>query len=179
MTETERAMLTTHEAEWNRLAHFKRNAAVTPRPCHGYHVPRQWAREVSKAFNAMSFSHRVLVLDSDALTQSMICEWLDADGWQVVEPAIDQAQSDVSLVVVDLPFPRAVSFDALQEIRKDYPGVPVIVMSSTVFGNVGCFGPCAASLGVAGVLPKPVSRDTLIGAARRLARSESECAPPP
>jgi two-component system, chemotaxis family, protein-glutamate methylesterase/glutaminase len=127
----------------------------------------------------MPFPHRVLVLDSDALTQSMISEWLDADGWQVVEPAIDSAASDVSLVVVDLPFPRAGSIDALQEIRKDYPGVPMIVISSTVFANVGCWGPCAASLGVSGVLPKPVSRETLIRAARWLARPQSERAPPP
>jgi CheY-like chemotaxis protein len=127
----------------------------------------------------MPFSHRVLVLDSDALTQSMICEWLDADGWQIVEPTIDQAASDVSLVVLDLPFPRAGALDALHDIRKDYPGVPVIVISSTVFANVGCWGPCAASLGVSGVLPKPVSRDALIGAARRLARPASEHAPPP
>jgi DNA-binding NarL/FixJ family response regulator len=130
----------------------------------------------------MPISHRVLVLDSDALTQSMICEWLDADGWHVVEPTADEAANDdlhLSLVVVDLPFPRAVSFDALQEIRKDYPGVPVLVMSPTVFANVGCCGPCADSLGVSGVLPKPVSRDALIGAVRRLARPGPERAPPP
>jgi CheY-like chemotaxis protein len=132
-----------------------------------------------QAKDAMPISHRVLVLDSDALTQSMIGEWLDADGWQVVEPALDQAASDVSLVVVDLPFPREGALDALQEIRKDYPGVPMIVMSSTVFANVGCCGPCAASLGVSGVLPKPVSRDALLGAVRRLARPGSERAPPP
>lgn len=115
----------------------------------------------------------VLVLDSDALTQSMIAEWLDADGWQVLEATIDAAASEPSLVVVDLPFPRARSLDALQAIRQAYPGVPVIVMSSTVFDNVGCSGPCADSLGVSGVLPKPVSRDALIGAVRRLARPVS------
>lgn len=127
----------------------------------------------------MPFSHRVLVLDSDALTQSMISEWLDADGWQVVEPAIDQAAGDLSLVVVDLPFPRAGAFDALRAIRQEYADVPVIVISSTVFATVGCSGPCAESLGVSGVLPKPVSRDALIGAVRRLARAECERAPPP
>jgi CheY-like chemotaxis protein len=126
------------------------------------------------AKDAMPMTHRVLVLDSDALTQSMISEWLDADGWQVVEPALDQAAGDVSLVVVDLPFPRAGALGALQAIRQEYPGVPLIVISSTVFANVGCSGSCAASLGVSGVLPKPVSRDSLIGAVRRLARREPE-----
>lgn len=127
----------------------------------------------------MPLPQRVLVFDSDALTQSMISEWLDADGWQVLEPTPDPAVTDLSLVVVDLPFPRAGALDALQQIRQEYPGVPVIVISSTVFGSVGCCGPCAASLDVAGVLPKPVSRDALIGAARRLARPGSEGAAPP
>jgi CheY-like chemotaxis protein len=128
----------------------------------------------------MPFSPRVLVLDNDALTQSMLCEWLDAEGWQVLEPAVDPAPDaarDLDLVVVDLPFPRAGSPDALQAIRQEYPGVPLIVISSTVFANVGCCGPCAQSLGVAGVLPKPVSREALIGAVRRLARPPSQRAP--
>ena len=179
MMRTKRAMLATRTAEWNHRAHFKRNAAVTPQPRKG-HSPHgtMTSQVVSKAMNAMAFSHRVLVLDNDALTQSMISEWLDADGWQVVEPAIDEAANDVSLVVVDLPFPRAGSLDALHAIRQEYPGVPLIVISSTVFANVGCYGPCAASLGVAGVLPKPVSREALIRAARRLARPDAERAPP-
>jgi CheY-like chemotaxis protein len=147
------------------LAHFKRNAAVMPRTRSG------------RDNHAMGISHRVLVLDSDALTQSMISEWLDADGWQVLEPAADPPPGDLGLVVVDLPFPRAGSLDPLQQVRQEYPDVPVLVISSTVFGNVGCFGPCAQALGVSGVLPKPVSREALIGAARRLARPACERAP--
>jgi CheY-like chemotaxis protein len=121
----------------------------------------------------MPSPHHVLVLDSDALTQSMIAEWLDADGWQVLDPADDQVAGGLDLVVVDLPFPRAGSLDALQAVRQEYPGVPLIVISSTVFANVGCSGPCAQSLGVSGVLPKPVSREALIAAVRRLARPRS------
>jgi CheY-like chemotaxis protein len=127
----------------------------------------------------MPSPHHVLVLDSDALTQSMIAEWLDADGWQVLDPASDPVSGGpgLDLVVVDLPFPRAGSLDALQAVRQEYPGVPLIVISSTVFANVGCSGPCAQSLGVSGVLPKPVSREALLAAVRRLARPRSECGP--
>ena len=137
-------------------------------------MPRTHAE---RTIRTMPFSHRVLVLDSDARTQSMICEWLDADGWQVQEPAIDKPSTDLDLVVVDLPFPRAGSLDALQAVRQEYPGVPLIVISSTVFANVGCCGPCAQSLGVSGVLPRPVSREALIGAVRRLARPPAERGP--
>lgn len=127
----------------------------------------------------MPSPHHVIVLDSDALTQSMIAEWLDADGWQVLDPASDQGAgaTGLDLVVVDLPFPRAGSLDALQAVRQEYPGVPLIVISSTVFANVGCSGPCAQSLGVSGVLPKPVSREALLAAVRRLARPQPERGP--
>jgi CheY-like chemotaxis protein len=128
---------------------------------------------------AMPPSPRVLVLDSDALTQSMLAEWLDADGWQVMEPDAVPAPAALNLLVVDLPFPRAGSMDALQQLRAEYPGVPLIVISSTVFANVGCSGPCAQSLGVSGLLPKPVSREALVGAARRLARPQTERGAPP
>ena len=129
--------------------------------------------------DTMPVPPQVLLLDSDSLTQSMIAEWLDADGWQVLEPAADAQASDLSLVVIDLPFPRAGALDALQAIRQQYPGVPVIVISSTVFANVGCGSSCAASLGVSGVLPKPIARDVLLGAVRRLARPGIGRAGPP
>jgi DNA-binding NarL/FixJ family response regulator len=105
----------------------------------------------------------------------MIAEWLDADGWQVLEPAGADAPD---LVVLDLPFPRAGSLGELRAIRQEYPDVPVIVISSTVFANVGCSGPCAESLGVSGVLPKPVSREALIGAARRCVSGPDRAAGP-
>jgi CheY-like chemotaxis protein len=115
-------------------------------------------------------SRRVLVVDSDALTQSLLAEWLEADGWHVLASALgDAAAQELALIVLDMPFPRAGSLDALRALQTQYAGVPVIVISSTVFASVGCWGPCASALGVDGVLPKPVSRDALIGAARRVA----------
>lgn len=112
---------------------------------------------------------RVLVIDSDPLTQSMLAEWLDGDGWHVLEPVAGEMPAGITLIVLDLAFPRSQAPDALVAIRRAHPGVPVIVISPTVFANVGCCGPCAELLEVGGVLPKPVSRDALIRAARRWA----------
>jgi CheY-like chemotaxis protein len=133
------------------------------------------ASERSKRIRHIMTSRRVLVVDSDALTQSLLAEWLEADGWQVLLSAADDvAARDLGLIVLDMPFPKAGSLDALRALRTQYAAVPVIVISSTVFASVGCWGPCAASLGVDGVLPKPVSRDALIGAARRLVDAQAD-----
>ena len=60
----------------------------------------------------------------------------------------------LSLVVLELAFLRDGGLQPLAEAKLRYPGVPIVVVSPTVFASVGCCGPCAAALGVAGVLPE-------------------------
>jgi CheY-like chemotaxis protein len=125
----------------------------------------------------MVLSRSVLVLDSDSLTQSMICEWLSDDGWRVLDSGAGARAEELSLIVLDLPHPRGAALGPLQAVSDTYPGVPVIVISPMVFSNVGCNSSCAQSLGVAGVLPKSASREVLVAAVRRYARAEPERAP--
>lgn len=73
-----------------------------------------------------------------------------------------------SLVIVDLAYPRDAALPALMRLRDALPGVPLLVMSPTIFDGVGCCGPCARQLGVAGVLPKPLSREALVAAIANL-----------
>ena len=121
----------------------------------------------------MSNARNVLVLETDRATRSLFVEWLDAEGWQVVDPSSADAAAPLSLVVLELAFLRDGGLQPLAEAKLRYPGVPIVVVSPTVFASVGCCGPCAAALGVAGVLPKPIARATLIEAVHRLARPAS------
>lgn len=122
----------------------------------------------------MVLSRSVLVLDSDSLTQAMICEWLSDDGWRVLDASVGATAEQLSLIVLDLPYPRGAELGPLQAVRDTYPGVPVIVTSPMVFSNVDCNSSCAQALGVVGVLPKSVPRETLVAAVRRFARPEPE-----
>ena len=118
----------------------------------------------------MPNARNVLVLGADPATRSLFGEWLDEEGFRIVDPSSPDAGAPLSLVVLELPFLREGELPPLAEAKIRYAGVPIVVVSPTVFASVGCCGPCAAALGVAGVLPKPMTRATLIEALHRLAR---------
>jgi DNA-binding NarL/FixJ family response regulator len=110
----------------------------------------------------------VLVQGADRATFGLVSEWLAADGWCVSEVALPGEAP--ALVLADVPYPRHNGAKHLQHIAQAHPGAPVIALSPTFFGSVLCTGDCADALGVAGVLPKPVSREALIDGVRKLAR---------
>jgi hypothetical protein len=111
----------------------------------------------------------VLILEGDRAMRSLMAEWLTDEGWDVVDPSRADAAPPLSLVVLELPFARGDALQPLDDAKLRFPGVPILVVSPTVFTSVRCFGDCADTLGVAGVLPKPVARATLIDTVRRLA----------
>ena len=109
---------------------------------------------------------RVLVVDADDALFGLIEEWLGAAGHDVIpEHARDaRAHAGVDLVVVDIPFPRQGRMSLLERVAAEHPGIPILALSSTFFAGIGSNGAVARALGVAGVLPKPVSREGLIAA---------------
>jgi CheY-like chemotaxis protein len=115
----------------------------------------------------------VLVVDADSVAFDLIREWLEPEGWRVLEfdaRGTREVDATPSLLVVDLGFARDAGMPALARLREAAPGVPVLVMSPTIFDGVCCSGPCARRLGVAGVLPKPLSREAFVTAVADLAR---------
>ncbi len=105
------------------------------------------------------------VVDTDRATLALVQEWLGAAGYRVVDRRT-QVPTDPPpvLTIVEVPFTRHGATEQLRRIGESHPGVPVLALSPTFFSNVRCDGDCARALGVAGVLPKPVTRDALIGA---------------
>jgi CheY-like chemotaxis protein len=118
----------------------------------------------------MSNARNVLVLETDQATRSLFVEWLNGEGWQVVDTSAADGAAPPSLIVLELAFLREGGLQPLAEAKLRYPGVPILVVSPTVFASVDCCGPCADALGVSGVLPMPIARETLIEAVLRLAR---------
>lgn len=102
---------------------------------------------------------RIALLDGDAALLGLVSAWLADWGPVVARRADDAAGAD--LLLVDVPFPRLVAPGGLHELARAHPGVPVIALSPTFFPGIRSRGEVARRLGVAAVLPKPVSREAL------------------
>jgi CheY-like chemotaxis protein len=118
----------------------------------------------------------VLVVGTDDPTRELLREWLADAGWRVVvDLALDALPATAyALVLVDVPFPRqGRSTPALARLAADHAGTPVLALSATFHSSVERSGAVAQALGVAGVLPKPIRRETLVAAVRHLSRPPS------
>lgn len=104
---------------------------------------------------------RVLLVDADQALRGLIEEWLADEGWSLVDQ-----QPDV--VLLDLP--RDNGQEALRRVSNAHPLAPVIALSARFFDGIETNGTIARELGVASVLPKPLTRDALVTAVRSSVR---------
>ena len=117
-----------------------------------------WAARMTDAHGPLSGpGWRVLVVDVDAVLAELIGEWLAAAGCCAVQG------EGHDLLIVDLPFPRRAA-EQLARLADEHPGTPILVLSSSFLPGIDRTGPVARSLGVAGVLPIPVTRESLLAA---------------
>jgi CheY-like chemotaxis protein len=112
----------------------------------------------------------ILIVDSDSALFGLIEEWLVACGFKVLRKTNGGAPvaEQVGLVILDLPFPRDEISSAIRNITTQYPGIPIVALSSTFFPGVASHGTVAQSLGVSAVIAKPLKRDAFIAAVTKL-----------
>lgn len=124
----------------------------------------------TQADRGLPVTIRVLVVDADNALFGLIEEWLAAAGHHAIAESAAGGGADggIDLVLVDIPFPRQGGLDTLRRIAVDYPGKPVLALSSAFFAGIGANGAVARALGVAGALPKPVKREALMTAVGEL-----------
>jgi CheY-like chemotaxis protein len=85
-------------------------------------------------------------------------EWLAACGCTVAP------HERYDVIVVDIPFPRQDGLDVVTGLAREHPGTPIIALSANFLPGVQACGSVARELGVGAVLPKPVTRSSLIDA---------------
>lgn len=105
----------------------------------------------------------IAVVGADPALRGLLQEWLEPQGHRVVA---DGGRAD--LVVVDIAQPRRDGSEVLQRIALEHPEALRLVLSSSFLPGVDCCGAVARSFGVAGVLPKPLTREALTGAVQRV-----------
>lgn len=106
-----------------------------------------------------------MLADIDPVFEPLIVQWLRDEGLQVFTDSPTLLQQ-VDLLLVDLPFPRQGASPRLRQLASAHPGTPVLALSPTLFAGVAPRGEVARQLGVAAVLPMPVTRDGLLAAVR-------------
>jgi CheY-like chemotaxis protein len=107
---------------------------------------------------------RAMVVDADEALHGLIEAWLAERGVGVAR----EAPGRYDLIVVDLPFPRQGRSERLAGLQRAHPHTPIVALSSQFLPGIEAAGAVAQTLGVAGVLPKPLARDALLAAVARL-----------
>lgn len=116
----------------------------------------------------------IVVVDVDADLLALLQEWLGLCGLSVVDEVTrDTRVRNIDLIVVDVPFPRKGGLDVLARLRVEYPGVPILALSSHFFGGTESNGTLARALGVERVLPKPVTREVMVRTVERVLASRA------
>jgi DNA-binding NarL/FixJ family response regulator len=80
-----------------------------------------------------------------------------------------EAQPDPDLVLLDLNIPDAQRFSALEQLRADFPSLPVVMVSGS-YDRVTVRDALAA--GAAGFLPKTLDRETILDAISQVLMGE-------
>ena len=110
---------------------------------------------------------KVLVVDDDEAMRLALTRTLQAAGYETA-PAVDGADAleqfraaPADMVIVDLYMPGQEGLETLSQLRRDYPDVPVIVMSGN--RNREVMLRAAERLGAAYTISKPFEPEELIG----------------
>lgn len=119
----------------------------------------------------------ILVVDDDALTRSLISEWLTGAGYSVRqaedgEAALAMLRAErTRLLITDMQMPRLSGAETLAVLRRELPGLPMIAMSARFGSKRSLSAETALKLGACRVLTKPCAYRDLLSAVEEVLSS--------
>src|SRR5256886_6289915 len=123
-------------------------------------------------YNNLGGSMRILVIDDHPLIQEALkhvlteldgsLELIQAEDASSAHAALSRT-SNVDLLVLDLSLPGCDGFDLLADLRRDWPDIPVLVLSATYDRATV---ELALDLGAMGFIPKTANAHILVDALR-------------
>ena len=110
---------------------------------------------------------RILVVDDDPESRDLLCEVLEANGYQQVEAVADglaarealARDDDCPIVIADLHMPNESGLDLLRNLRKQNAKHQIVLMSSFISTNERKL---ARDLGAYALLDKPFRLSQLL-----------------
>jgi len=118
----------------------------------------------------MQKDQQILVIEDDPILRDLLADWLLAAGYRVTVAAeggsgIAQARARrPALVVTDIHMPGSGGAGVIAEVRRIYPGLPVIAISAHFQSGYGLTPEQALALGAARTFAKPFKRGDMLGA---------------
>ena len=111
----------------------------------------------------------VLLVDDDELVRETVAGILTDHGYQVFKAehgrealSILSRSAGIEAIVLDIMMPEMEGIEALREIRKGWPGIPVIMISGGDRSGWTDALDMASKLGASRTLPKPFTPQQLI-----------------
>lgn len=101
---------------------------------------------------------KILIADDDALVREAVERLLQLFGYEVVSvadgiEAVNTVNDDFAAVILDINMPGLDGFEALKEINKKYPGIPVLLFTGA--GSME-YAVKAINLGAYDFITKPI-----------------------
>lgn len=121
----------------------------------------------------------IRILHVEPALRELLTAWLEPRGYQVLAE-IDDAAADrprarpdeALLAIVGVPYARFDgALELLRGVARRYPHEPILALSASFLPSVRCQGDCARALGIAGVLPAPLTREVLLQAVEQVLHS--------
>ena len=113
---------------------------------------------------------RIAIHERDDLMAALLREWLMSAGYPVsplAQTALTPEAAPPGLVIVSLALPVR-NEPRLLEVRRRYPGIPVLALSSRARSGLSLNGTAARALGVERILAKPLTRLELLAAVQSI-----------
>jgi DNA-binding NtrC family response regulator len=124
---------------------------------------------------------RILVIDDDGDMRMLLEQTLGSAGHEVMaardgkEGVRQFRAAPARLVITDLFMPNQEGLETIIQLRKDFPGLPIIAMSGRT--GASTMLSVARRLGAIGILEKPFEADQLMRAVDEAMRSETQSTP--
>jgi len=119
----------------------------------------------------------ILVVDDDALTRSLVSDWLAEAGYRVRQAEDGEAAlallraEPVRLLITDMQMPRLSGAETLAIVRRELPTLRVIAMSAAFGSRKTPSTGTALALGACRVLAKPFTYNDLLTVVREVLHS--------
>jgi CheY-like chemotaxis protein len=134
------------------------NERLRPHLDIGAHFPAETLQPMST----------IVIYEADDLMRSLLKEWLTGAGYRIAVATPSGPPPSADLVIANVCMPKQAGSRVAAEIRAAHPGTPIIAISAQFRADLSSAGTTAQSLGVAQVIAKPLSRDTLLAAVRAI-----------